>query len=588
MGALVSPSVNTDRRVFLFGDHTLDLIRGSLRVGDRTVQLRPKSFAVLVYLVQNAGRLVSKDELIQAVWPDVAVSDDSLAKCVSEVRAALQDGDQRLVKTMPRRGYLLDVPVSPADGPPEPPAPVGAAAGDSPTAAGITTDGVRPQARPATPWWRPRARVIAAVLVAAIAVVVLSLGGRHLGAPPTPDRASIAVLPFSNGHTPEYDYFSDGLTEDLITSLGRFRGLLVIARDSTFVYKGKAVTPQQVGRELGVRYLLEGGVRREGDNVRITTRLIDATTGGQIWGESYDRALSNISAVQDDVTQNIVRSLVAHVDRSELARISRKAATSLAAYDLYLRGKALLTMRHGDTRGAMVAEARRLFEQALVADAQYAPATQGLAYTYAAAFLEPMRDGQLSGEWRQPATLERALSLAERAVELDPYLAEAHATLGWILHWRYRRSEALAEFQRALELNPNLVDGRYAHLLVHNGRASEAVTYMLRALRQDPFPPPIYLSYLGNAYYMTGQYDAAFETLRRGRERMPDYRAMTVWLAAAAAQSGRDAEARETADRVLTMAPNFTITGWLRHIQFERQAEADRLAEGLRKAGLPL
>jgi adenylate cyclase len=245
-------------------------------------------------------------------------------------------------------------------------------------------------------------------------------------------------------------------------------------------------------------------------------------------------------------------------------------------------------MRHGDTRGAMVTEARRLFEQALAADAHYAPAVQGLAYTYAAAFLEPMRDGQLAGEWRQPAVLERALSLAQQAVELDPYLAEAHATLGWILHWRYRRSEALAEFQRALELNPNLVDGRYAHLLVHNGRASDAVTYMLRALRHDPFPPPIYLSYLGNAYYMTGQYDAAYETLRRGQERMPDYRAMTVWLAAAAAQSGREAEARQAADRVLTMAPNFTITGWLRHIQFERQHEADRLAHGLRQAGLPL
>jgi TolB-like protein/Tfp pilus assembly protein PilF len=425
------------------------------------------------------------------------------------------------------------------------------------------------------------------VLVVSTAVVILSLSWQHLSTPPTPERASIAVLPFSNGQDPDHDYFSDGLTEDLITSLGRFRGLFVIARDSTFVYKGKQVSPQQVGRELGVRYLLEGRVRRERDNVRITTRLIDAATGGQIWGESYDRALSKISTVQDDVTQNIVRSLVAHVDRSELARVSRKPTTSLAAYDLYLRGKALLTMRHGDTRGAMVTEARRLFEQARAADPHYAPAAQGLAYTYAAAFLEPMRDGQLSGEWRQPATLDRALALAQEAVELDPYLAEAHATLGWILHWRYRRSEALAEFQRALELNPNLVDGRFAHLLVHNGRGSEAITYMLRALRQDPFPPPIYLSYLGNAYYMTGQYDAAYETLRRGRERMPDYRAMTVWLAAAAAQSGREPEAREAADRVLTIAPNFTIAGWLRHIQFERQADACRLAEGLRKAGLP-
>ena len=338
----------------MFGGHTLDLTRGSLRSGDRTIELRPKSFGVLVYLVQNAGRLVSKDELIQAVWPDVAVSDDSLAKCVSEVRAALRDGDQRLVKTVPRRGYVLDVPVSPVDGASGLRVPVSAAVVDLPAAAGVATADARPVARPAPPWWRAHARLAALVLTASTAAVVLSLGWGHLIAPPAPDRASIAVLPFSKGHTPEYDYFTDGLTEDLITSLGRFRELLVIARDSTFVYKGRQVAPQEIGRELGVRYLLEGAVRREGDSVRITTRLIDATTGGQIWGESYERALANISAVQDDVTQNIVRSLVAHVDRSELARVSRKPTVSLAAYDLCLRGKALLTMRHGDTRGAMV------------------------------------------------------------------------------------------------------------------------------------------------------------------------------------------------------------------------------------------
>lgn len=161
----------TGRRGFVFGDHTLDLTRGSLRVGDQTIELRPKSFAVLVYLVQNAGRLVSKDELIQAVWPDVAVSDDSLAKGVSEVRAALRDGDQRLVRTVPRRGYVLDVPVSPIDGAP----PVPGAAVGPPT---VRAD-VRPHARAAPPWWRARARLVAAALVAAIAVLVLSLGGRQ-------------------------------------------------------------------------------------------------------------------------------------------------------------------------------------------------------------------------------------------------------------------------------------------------------------------------------------------------------------------------------------------------------------------------
>ena len=578
--------MSTAHRAFRFGDHTLDLTRGCLQAGDRVIELRPKSFGVLAFLVEHPGRLVSKDELMEAVWPDVVVSDESLAKCVSEVRAALRDTDQRLVKTVPRRGYLLDVPVSPADGTAGSPA---LAPGSACAPSTVEASGPSRGSRHA--WWtghfrRQLVSIAAALLVVSLGVVV-AFSGRHAILPPVSDRPSIAVLPLSNGGDPRQDYFSDGLTEDLITSLGRFRSLFVIGRDSTFVYKRKQASPEQIGRELGVRYLLAGSVRRDGDNVRVTAQLIDATTGGQIWGESYDRALTSIFAVQDDVTQNIVTSLVAHLDRSELARVLKEPTSSPAAYDFYLRGKALITMRHGETSGEMVAEARRLFEQALAADPRYAPAVQGLAYTYAAAFLEPMRDGRLSGELRQRATLDRALALAQQAVEIDPYLAEAHATLAWVLHWQYRRKEAITEFQRALDLNPNLVDGRFAHLLVHNGRAAEAVAYMQRMIRQDPFPPPIYLSYLGNAYYMTGQYDAAYDTLHRGSERMPDYRAMWVWLAAAAAQSGRDADAHRAVQRVLSMAPNFTIGAWLRHIQFDRQADADRLADGLRKARLP-
>jgi adenylate cyclase len=234
-----------------------------------------------------------------------------------------------------------------------------------------------------------------------------------------------------------------------------------------------------------------------------------------------------------------------------------------------------------------LAKARQYFSEALVADPRYAPALQGLAYTYAAAFLEPMRDGMFGRELRQQAILDRALSLAQRSVELDPYLAEAHATLAWILHWQYRRGEAIAEFERALALNPNLSDGRLAHMLAHDGRATEAVAFMRRVMRQDPFPPPIYLSYLGNAYYLSGQYDAAVETLQNGTVRLPGYRAITVWLAAAAAQAGREELARQAAVAVLAMAPDFAIEHWLRHIRFDRRSDADRLAEGLRKAGLP-
>jgi TolB-like protein len=385
-----------------------------------------------------------------AVWSDAVVSDESLTKCISEVRAALGDRDQRLVKTVPRRGYVFDTLVAAE------PVPDGVLANAD---AGRALPSARAGAR-------RRRGVAVAVLIVAIVAATLAVAWRRAIHSPFPDRPSIAVLPFRVDEAAGRDYFSDGLTDDLITSLGRFRELFVIGRDSSFTYARPGASAQQIGRDLGVRYLVQGSVR-QAEQVRVTASLVDAESGRQLWGESYDRTLASVFTVQDDVTQSIVRSLVAHVDRAELARTARIPPPSFAAYDLYL------------------------------------------------------------------------------------------------------------------------ADGRFAHLLVHDGHAPEAVVYMQRMMRQDPLPPPIYLSYLGNAYYMNGQYDDAYATLRRGTDRMPDYRALWVWLAAAAGQSGRRDEARTAAQQVLAMAPRFTTSAWLRHINFERQADADRLAEGLRKAGLP-
>lgn len=569
------------RKAYDFAGYTLDLTRGCLNAGKRVVELRPKSFGLLAYLVENAGRLVPKDELLGAIWPDVTVGDESLAKCISEVRAALNDSEQRLVKTVPRRGYLLDVPVSPH---------VPAAAGPEPPAPAVA-GGSAPPAQPETVGkpWRPRLAIsVCGTLALIVGILAAAFSPWHRQADQPFSGPAIAVLPFVNAaDDPQQDYFCDGLTEDLIGSLGRFRELFVIGRASAFAYKGQHLPTAQIARELRVRYLVSGSVRRDNQTLRVSAELVDANAGAQLWAGSYDRGPGGVFAVQDEVTRNIVGVLAAHIDRAELERLSRGRTDSPAAYDLYLRGKALITMRHGDNRGAMVAQARQLFDKALQADPRYAPAMQGLAYTYAAAFLEPMQDGLLANELRQAATLDRARTLARKAVELDPYLAEAHATLAWILHWQYHRDEAIAEFNRASELNPNLADGRLAHMLVHDGRAPEAVAFMRRVMRQDPFPPPIYFSYLGNAYYLSGDYNAAFNTLRTGMEKMPGYRAIPVWLAAAAAQSGRDEDARTTAALVLQLAPKFTIAGWLRHIAFDRQADADHLATGLRKAGLP-
>jgi adenylate cyclase len=508
-------------KVLRFEGYTLDLTRGCLSKEDREIDLRPKSFDVLCYLVANAGRLVSKDEIIKTVWPNVFVTDDSIKQCVSELRIALCDSEQRMIKTVPRRGYLFAAPIA------EPSAPV--------------------------------------------------------EGPP-----SIAVLPFANmGGDPQQDYFSDGLSEDLITSLSKFATLFVIAQHSAFKYKGTRLDVKQIGRELGVRYLLVGSVRRDADRVRITAQLVDTGTAKHLWAEHYDRALTGIFAVQDEVTQKIVVTLVAHVTKSELDRALRKPPENLAAYDYHLRGTAIMKNIHQDPSGETITAARTLYEQSIAADPRYAPPNVGLAHTYNATWIEPWRYEPIAREYQDQVTIDRALSLARRAVQLDPNLPDAHVMLGWVLHWQYRRAESMVEFERAFELNPNLADARFALALIHNGRTTESIECLRRIMRLDPFHPDLYFSWLGFACYLGGLHDEALENLRTATSRMPRFRPAHVWLAAAAARSGLDEEARRAAAEVVRLEPGFTITKWLRLERMARQEDADRVAKDLRKAGLP-
>jgi adenylate cyclase len=469
-----------------FEGYTLDRTRGCLLHQDCHIELRPKTFDVLCYLIDNAGSLVAKDEIIGAVWPNVFVTDDSIKQCVSELRLALGDTQQRIIKTVPRRGYLF-----------------AAALGDP---------------------------------------------GSGGGSPP-----SIAVLPFANmSGDPHQDYFSDGISEDLITSLSKFADLFVIAQHSAFKYKGTHLDAKQIGCELGVRYLLVGSVRRDSLKVRITAQLVDTGIGIHLWAEHFDRELTGIFAVQDEVAQKIVVTLVAHVNKSELDRALRKPPESLAAYDYYLRGNAIMKNWHRESGGKSISVARSLYERSIATDPRYAPAVQGLAYTYQVSWLEPWQHEQIAREYQQESTLKRALLLAQKAVELDPNIPEAHVTLAWILNWHYRRTESMEEFDRALELNPNLADQRLALALIQTDRISEAIVYMKRIMRLDPFYPDVYFTWLGYANYLSGRHSEALEDLRTGSRRLPSFRPSYVWLAAAAARSGKDKEAKAAAAKCLS------------------------------------
>ena len=487
--------------MFGFEDYTLDAVRGTLRTMDREVELRPKSFEVLCYLVEHAGRVVTKEELIKTVWPNVVVTDELLTRCVSDVRNAIGDSDQKIIKTVPRRGYRFAAPVSP----------LGIDSATVPSTAGATAG---------------------AMLVGSDA---------RRPEPPIPDRPSIAVLPFANfSGDPQQEYFCDGITEDIITNLSRFSELFVIARNSTFRYKGKTVDVRQIGRELGVRHVLEGSIRRDGDRVRINAQLIDAATGAHRWAERYDREIKDVFAVQDEVARAIVAVLAAYVKKAEAERTLLKPPATWEAYDYYLRGAEAYSLNAGERTAASLHEARRLLEQSLLIDPGYARAYAMLAWTYVHTYNQPW-----DGDYLNPAMLDRGYELAGKAVRLDGNLPEAHAHLGWVLLFKVQHEAAIAEFECAFALNSNFIDHRFANVLAHAGESARAIEVLQANIRLDPFRP-MHLGYLGHAYYVLGRYADAVPPLRECASRLPNHQIVHLWLAAAYAQLGRFAEAAAT------------------------------------------
>jgi adenylate cyclase len=302
-----------------------------------------------------------------------------------------------------------------------------------------------------------------------------------------PDKPSIAVLPFANlSGDPKEEYFSDGITEDIITELSRFSELFVIARNSSFQYKAKSPDIRQVGRELGVRYVLEGSIRRAGDRVRITGQLIDATTGAHRWAERYDRKLEDVFAVQDEVSRTIVAILAAHVNKAEIERTLLKPPATWQAYDYYLRATGTLVSFSSTFNVHELHEVRRLLEAALSIDPNYARAVAQYSRSQESGWLHPLDDDYLN-----PAVLEHAYQLARRAIQLDANLPQAHAQFGWVLHHQAQHDASIAAFERAIALNPNFSDWRFAGTLAYAGEFKRSMEVSAAYMRMDPFFPAL-------------------------------------------------------------------------------------------------
>jgi len=404
-------------------------------------------------------------------------------------------------------------------------------------------------------------------------------------APPLalPDKPSIAVLPFENlSGDPNQEYFADGVSEDIITKLTRFSDLFVIARNSSFKYKGKAVDLRQVGRELGVRYVLEGSIRRSGDRVRISAQLVDSGTGAHRWAERYDRELKDVFAIQDEVALTIAAVLAAHVNKAEAERTLLKPPTTWQAYDHYMRAAAAWASFQSSWKLDQLLETRRHLADSLKIDPKYARAYSLLASTHRVAWLNPVNDEYLS-----PATLDRAISLARTAIELDPNLPEAYAELAYNIIRKRDFDAATVAAERAIALNRNFADYRVAQVFYSVGQPSKAIEIAKTQMRLDPFHPHFAPLIAGIAYYLLKEYSEAHRWLREATGRAPNHQYGHAFLAAAYAQLGRVENARAEAAEVLRVNPKYTI-GTQKQVSILKRAEdSDHLIDGLRKAGLP-
>jgi TolB-like protein len=522
---------------FQFANHQLDTDRRELRRGGEIVAVEPQVFDLLVHLVRHRDHVVTKDDLFEHIWQGRIVSESTLTSRINAARKAVGDSGhaQSVIRTIARKGFRfvgeVRMPAAAA-----PPAATGA--GD-----------VSPQTAPVT------------------------------AALPVLDRPAIAVLPFVNmSGDQEQDYFADGISEDIITALSKLRWFYLMARNSSFAYKGKSVHLKQIGEELGVDYVVEGSVRKDGDHVRITAQLNDVATGGHLWAERYDRALADVFAVQDEITQSIVAAIEPQLYAAENFRAQRKAPDNIDAWGLVMR--ALAHYWRVTRADNLVAQA--LLEKAISFDRHYGQALGLLAacHTFSAHM-----------GWEE---MDRALEVAERsalsAIHADSEDAWAHYALASVYLFNRRFDDSLAEFELALRLNPNFSPARgvYGVALAYCGRWEDGDRAAREALRLSPRDPfaAIYDGVAAYCQFLGRNYAEAIRFAREGLRQRSDFVGAHRVLTAAAAMAGEMELAKSALAETRRAQPNISLAWLASEMPFKLDADREHYLEAFRRAGL--
>ena len=551
---------------FLIHGWRVSPAEGLIKKEDVIVHLEPKVMEVLVYLASRQGEVVTRDEIERDVWHGALISYDAITSTVIKLRKAFQDDARkpRIIATIPKRGYQLIAAVQYTED-------------ENLIPQNVTDNQQLPQSK--IRHWHILL-VISLVLGLAMFWYTFPTAIDETSfQPPDAVANSIAVLPFENlSNDPEQDYLADGITEDITTDLSNLSNLLVIASSASNIYKGTNELPQKIGEELNVDYVLKGSIRQYGELIRVNVQLIDTTTGFNKWGESYDRNVTEVFAIQRELTSSIVSFFQLDLTSEEKQRLAHNTTNSLVAYDHFQEGQRQSRHQTKETNE----EASKSYRKAIETDPDYGRAYGALAYSLALAFRRGWTDAPVE-------TLDQALVLARKGVELDNTVPQTHWALGYVYLMRQELENAEKATSRAIYVSPSYADGYGLLALINNnmGHAQKAIEYVTKGMRLNPYYTWDYLYNLGRAYYSAGRYDEAIVELEKARDRNENALPVRLYLAASYINADRQEDAAWEVEQIQMLNPSETLTHTKKSSPITDKELKERFLDDLRKAGLP-